>query len=485
MATIEVPDDIAAVLEPLLQHLATFEAAGRAGERVDFRTDERVMMDLVATLEGRCTGRMLESLDMGCPRVRVGGQTYRKMNNAMTQKTYFGMRAKVLVQRHLFRLEGVRNGPTIVPMELRAGIVEGVLTPAAAEGMAALGHAMPSREASDTSARLGVLPYSRSEHFRAAVQVGQRWGELRELYEETLVETMDLPEQLAAISVAVDRVSIPMREPRPLTDRDRKEGIKNPVAVNLRMAFCSVVTLYDSSGTPLSSIRYAHVPTGGADDMKVVLRDDLEVLLRRRPGLPVVGLADGAADMQSILDHVLAGRIAGSVVDLWHVLEKLGEAAMAVDQGAGGHVDRWRAELLQRDDAVIHIARELAQWAAPYAEPGIASDLPARPEALHAAITYLTNLGHRMQYASLHAAGLPIGSGTVEATGKTIMGTRMRRPGCQWIEPGAQPILALRALGTSMQERWHNVMEYVTHSYTAAVEPLQAKTRKGVTVGSM
>lgn len=484
MATVEVPDGLAEVLRPLLEHVASFEAVGRAGEQVDFRAREREMMELVAAVEGRCTARMLESLDMVCPRVRVDGKTYRRMNNPTSKKTYFGMRSTARVDRHIYRLQGARNGPTIVPMELRAGIVEGVLTPAAAEGMAALGQAMPSREAADTSERLGVLPYSRSEHFRAAVQVGVRWGELRELYEETLVETMTLPDEVAAVSVSVDRVSIPMREPRPHTEEDIDKGIKNPVAVNLRMAFASVLTLYDADGGPLSCIRYAHVPTGGAEDMKVVLRDDLGVLLQRRPGLPVVALADGASDMQGILDYVTAGRQAATVVDLWHLLEKLGEAASAVGEANAGHVDRWRALLLARDDAVFSIGRQLDVWATPYAKPGAPSDLPARPEPLHAAITYVTNQGHRMRYASLHAQGLPIGSGTVEATGKTIMGTRMRRPGCRWIEPGAQPVLALRALGTSVPERWEAVMEHVTHSYIRRVEPLGAKPRRAAPVGS-
>ena len=79
-----------------------------------------------------------------------------------------------------------------------------------------------------------------------------------------------------------------------------------------------------------------------------------------------------------------------------------------------------------------------------------------------------------MRYATVHRAGLPIGRGTVEASGKTIIGTRMRRPGCRWLESGAQPILALRALATSSTERWERVMEHVVASYTAHVTPLAA-----------
>lgn len=477
MALVEVPDALAPALEAVLAHIDEFTSRGEAGEVVDFRSDERVLMERMAALEGCATGVMLSSLDPRSPRVRVGGKTYRRMNNPNCTASYFGLRSKFRVERGIYREEGVRNGPTIVPMELRAGVVDGQLTPAAAGGIATLGQAMPSREASETSVRLGVLPYSRSEHFRAAVRVGKRWGELRELYEEGLVEVMPLPDNVASVSVATDRASLPMREPREATERDIEKGVKNPVAVNLRMAFCGVLTLYDPDGNPLDCIRYAHVPTDGADDIRNALTDDLGVLLKRRPDLKVVALADGAVDMQNLLDAVTEGRdVVATLVDFWHLLEKLASACEAVAESSANHIPRFRAMLLDDDDAIHQIADQLGAWAQRYApvdgpNPG---QLSARPEGLHHAITYLDNNAARMRYASVHRAGLPIGSGTVEATAKTIIGSRMRRPGCRWIEPGAQPILALRALATSSVQRWQQVMEHIVASYTAHVTPLGA-----------
>lgn len=477
MAMIEVPDALAPALEALLAHVDDFTTRGQAGEAVDFRADERLLMERVAALEGCATALMLSSLDPCSPRVRVDGKTYRRMNNPNCTATYFGLRSKFRVERGIYRDESIRNGPTIVPMELRAGIVDGQLTPAAAGGLATLGQSMPSREASETSARLGVLPYSRSEHFRAAVRIGHRWGELREFYEEGLVEVMELPDTVASVSVAVDRASIPMREPREPTARDIEKGVKNPISVNLRMAFCGVLTLYDARGTPLDCIRYAHVPTDGADDVRTALTDDLGVLLERRPDLKVVALADGAVDMQTILDAVTDGReVVATLVDFWHLLEKLAAACEAVGEDPADHIPRFRAMLLDDDDAVHQIASELATWAQEYAPiDGTArTRLPVRPEGLHQAITYLDNNASRMRYASVHRAGLPIGSGTVEATAKTIIGSRMRRPGCRWIESGAQPILALRALATSCTQRWEQVMGHIVESYTAHVTPLGA-----------
>jgi len=481
MKVLDVPDSLAPLAQAIsavASHVLAFQNAGQAGDVVDFPTAERELMALVAALEGACTAQMLKSLDPVAPRVEVDGQIYRRMNNPNAESTYFGLRSAFRVERALYRLQGERNGPTIVPMELRAGIVEGLLTPAAAEGLATLGQTMPSREASETSKRLGVLPYSRSEHFRAAVAVGTRWGELRELYEESLVETMVIPTQATSVSVSVDRASMPMREPRPLTERDIERGIKNPISVNFRMAFCCVLTLYDAQGAPLECIRYAHVPSDGAEDMVSVLRGDLAILLERRPDLRVVALADGAKDMQSILKQATAGHdVVATLVDFWHLLEKLGKACTAVDEDAKVLLPTFRAMLLHSDTGIDRIAAQLAGWDTRYVteDQDNPLQLPPRPEALHHAMTYLTNNAEQMRYASVYQAGLPIGSGTVEATAKTLFETRMRRPGCRWIESGAQPILALRALATSSTSRWDQAMAHVVGSYTSQITLLGPK----------
>ena len=56
-----------------------------------------------------------------------------------------------------------------------------------------------------------------------------------------------------------------------------------------------------------------------------------------------------------------------------------------------------------------------------------------------------------MRYADTQAGHLPIGSGVVEATCKTLVTQRLKRSGMRWRHPGGQAILTLRALVQSLR----------------------------------
>lgn len=64
--------------------------------------------------------------------------------------------------------------------------------------------------------------------------------------------------------------------------------------------------------------------------------------------------------------------------------------------------------------------------------------------------------GHldRMRYPEFMAMQLPIASGVVEATCRSLVGQRTKDAGMRWTRPGAQAILNLRCLNLSHHDRW-------------------------------
>ena len=279
--------------------------------------------------------------------------------------------------------------------------------------------------------------------------------ESRSSREDTLMETMDVPEAAVAVSVSVDRVTVPMEE---RIEPPPKDPEAPKIEVNFRQAYCGTVTLYDAEGNALECIRYGRMPAEGHDTIEDALRGDVAALKSRRPDLKVVGLADGAAEMQAILDRVLEDLQPEAVnLDIWHGIEKLAAAVASTGRKPTPYVQRWKEELKNDDHAIDRIDVQIRTWLLDYHEDDV-------PDPLYDAFTYVTNNKERMRYASLRAAHLPIGSGAVEATCKTLVGVRMRRAGSRWKTDGGQACLNLRALALS--SRWEPAMGFLTAVYT-------------------
>jgi hypothetical protein len=90
----------------------------------------------------------------------------------------------------------------------------------------------------------------------------------------------------------------------------------------------------------------------------------------------------------------------------------------------------------------------------------------------HDAITYLENRGSRMCYAKARRLRLPIGSGAVESTCKSLVNVRFKRSGCRWKQPSADRLIRIRALALS--DRWNQAMDITLRAPTVGIQVLRA-----------
>lgn len=187
------------------------------------------------------------------------------------------------------------------------------------------------------------------------------------------------------------------------------------------MAYCGTVTLHDEEGGALHTLRYGRMPLGDALQMCEGMAGDVRVLLRKRPGLLVCALCDGAPEMWNLLEEAglteaELGVPVVRLVDFWHLMEKLGKAARVIDEGsAGARLLRWKLRLLNQKTAGTEIQEELCASGQEWVAEG-------KSYPVHEALTFLENQKERLGYAEAKELGLPIGSGNVEATCKSLFG---------------------------------------------------------------
>jgi len=446
-----VADAIIAFLDGMRRKAATARSSGRSS---DYGKSEAFLADKAMAIERAGHGVVLAAHDIDEPEVVIDGTLHRQVLRSTA--TFRTMAGPVPVERSLYRPVGQRNAPTVDPIALRVGVVGEGWLPATAAAMAHAVQMTTSRDAEQQARRQSRLPYSRSSFEAVAHQVGEHYVERRAEVDDALIERFEVPDKARSVSVSLDRVSIPMAEPRPRPQgRPRKGAAKNPIDVVYRMGYCATATLHDDRGEALHTIRYGRMSEGDVTGLVHGMTVDVLSLLEQRPDLRVVSLADGAPELWNRLDGEIAVEVLGvkkvyRFIDFWHVIEKLGAAARVVaGDDSDTTVRRWKMLLLNRRTAAEIIVAELHASGCEDTRVG-----DQRP--VHDAITYLTNNADRMRYTEARRHRLPIGSGHVEATCKSLVATRMKRPGARWKQETGEHIIGLRALALS--DRWDDAM---------------------------
>jgi hypothetical protein len=449
---LEMPEELKGVgdaIKTLVRQVEATWRSTRGGRALEYATIERQVAASAAAIERASHQAVLQGLDVDQARVQIEGKVYYRVGRYAAD--YYTLAGPVRVTRTLYREQGQRHAKTVNAVSLRSGAVAEGWLPATAQAMAHQLQQGTAREAELTAQQLGRLPYSRSSFESIGQEVGRQYTAVRADLEESLIEAYVVPADAASVSVALDRVSVPMEEARTAKDEVPPGTAPRKVWRQFRMAYCATLTLHDCKGEAVHTIRYGRMPNGDVDDLCRTLTHDVCILLRKQPGLGVILLADGAPELWTLLtDHLNAETLGVPVrqlVDLWHLLEKLGSAARLLYGEAQGPavLQGWRLRLLNRTSSVAEILQELRV-------SGKAQVTVGTSRPVHEAITYLENHQGQMNYAAARRRGFPVGSGNVEATCKSLVAVRMKRPGARWKEASGEHLLNLRALALS--DRW-------------------------------
>ena len=400
----------------------------------------------------------MEAWDPKVPDLVFQGQRYRRRSSP-TPATYHGLDGPVHLERFTYR--PVHGGPCICPLEMHAGLVLGKYTPKAAEFLLMQACCHEYRQAVELQKLGHLLGISKSAMHHDLEQIGTPLPQELESMDHALRAKLWVPPEAQSLSVSLDRTGIPMEEPLPKPRGRRKKGApKTPCEVVHRQVYCAVVTLHDPQGEALESWRLAAMP-GEGEQVVERARKLVERLLEVAPKLEVMWVCDGAAEMQRKCAQICQGvEVQAEVVDYWHACEYITKASAAV--GRSEEAGRLRQKLWKNQRGAAQVLTEMGSWW---------FEQEHEVKELEAAMSYFRNHKKRMKYAQVRARGWPVGSGHVEATCKSVVAARFKKSGARWKEPGASPLLHLRAYLKSAPGAWQAVMPVLLDSF---VHPIQA-----------
>lgn len=463
-------NDNAAVRDELSLAFARAVEA-RIGPDADFASRESAGLALANELcrVDQETDLRRRASSFECDEVLIDGKRYRRLPTGGGH--YHGLCGALHVKRHIYREVGVRNGSTIVPLELDAGLMHGA-TPALAYALAEGYARRPSRLQHEVMCAARREPPSRSTTERICKAIGGAMGASVGRI-ETIIRTDEaMPQSAHGISIGLDRTSVPMQEPaadptrRPKRTESYERTPPPAIDVNYRMAYVGTVSVVNADGQALVSRRYGASADLGPEELLARMMADVRHLHRQDPSLPIGVVQDGAPEMWNLVRDGLREQ-AGveewfEAIDRHHLLERLADVLRL-----GGFTEAWRRDkvaewsaALDEDantiDVIEAFVRDLRERAA-----------PTPCEKLYEHLTYVENNKDRMRYAALLDAGLPVGSGVTEGACKSLVMTRAKRCGQRWEAEGIDAVLVLR--GLLMSDRLKPAFRLLRRDYTATV----------------
>ena len=459
---------------PALQRLGQFILERRQAWATgipDFEGFERDLHAVVMALECELLSEELARFDVVADEIEVAGVTYRP--GLTSPETYLSAAGPVRVTRHLYRPSG-RSSKSICPLELRAGLIAGHFTPRAARQAAfVMAHLTPG-ESEAVFEEVGNMRPSRSSLDRLPKALSRHWESHRPEWEAAIRAQETVPTEAQVIALSVDGVMVPLKGGEPSAKRDQPGKHASGPTGN-RAVGCGTLVLYDADGERRHTLRYGRMP----ESKKVTLQQQLEAevasVVSLRPDLMRVHLADGAEDnwrLMAELEQQVSSpaRAWIEIVDFYHACDHLKngcDAAWGESTARGkAEFERLKTLLKEADDGADQVIRVLKY------QRGRARG--RKRQRLEAELTYFRNQRPRMRYADYLRQSLPIASGVIEASCKTLVTQRLKRSGMAWSLPGGQAVLTLRSLIQS--GRWQPAWELLRADFCKTVVVRQTRS---------
>jgi len=383
----------------------------------------------------RASQELLEQCDtVGEPLIVDGRKWTSKGRAPRLVETPHGT---VRVLCHVYQTSA--GGATRVPLEERARLV-GSATPRMARMMASKLAQMNCGAVSRDMGENHQRPLSKSfaQDLGCAVAA---LATVRTDYEEW--QPLSDPQEVVTVALGVDGAHLNTRE----------EG--------WRQSMAGTLALYDKEGERLETLYVGGgpgiTPAEGKATFFARMDELLERVGERYPTAQLVGLSDGARDLQAYL----AERCDEHRLDFHHAAEYLSKAAAAFapDQRAdSAEAVAWAAKQRRvlRDEKqgakkiLGQMRRKMKAGTTEAATNGQSKASiklsGSALEGLQSAVTYFANHLPFMDYAGWSERRLPIGSGVTEAACKTLIKQRMCQSGMRWSVNAADALISLRAL---------------------------------------
>ena len=183
--------------------------------------------------------------------------------------------------------------------------------------------------------------------------------------------------------------------------------------------------------------------------------DTLAEQVRRQAGAlgieevsQLIAVTDGGNGLEEALQRHLAEDLT-TILDWYHAAEHLCDFAkvwQASDEKARSEWQQEAKSILYEQGGIALLTHVQAIELGPQAPEQVR-------EELRKLIGYFENNRHRTDYPKYRERGWDIGSGPTEA-GCKIIGERLKGSGMRWVEDGAAPVAALRALYVSGGQVW-------------------------------